>query len=122
MFPERIDRMVLDGVVNSHQWYSGRSVAHVSQLCGDLLLPRTTYFPGFILAFYCTYLHSHAYIIFFTDGFSNPNRYETLPSLEIVALALPFVFSKHVYCNGTPIFRPRSGAILFHRFHVLPSS
>ena len=26
MFPEKIDKMVLDGVVNSHQWYGGRSV------------------------------------------------------------------------------------------------
>lgn len=28
MFPERIDRMVIDGVVNPHEYYQNRSVAY----------------------------------------------------------------------------------------------
>ena len=31
MFPDKIDRMVLDGVVNSHQWYGGSAIEGVVQ-------------------------------------------------------------------------------------------
>ena len=31
MFPDRIDRMVLDGVVNSHQWYGGSAIEAVEE-------------------------------------------------------------------------------------------
>lgn len=43
MFPERIDKMILDGVQNPHEYYHAHAYAFLRNLSEDQMLTRVMY-------------------------------------------------------------------------------